>query len=164
MKNRIYQDNAIFSCVENQFCYCQDCLRLSDTRIRNAHNTKTKNYAERIKQRKKEVMVWTFTFLSHFSPIFQTYTSWKRQKTKGFLTFSAGIEMEHWVNIWFKSALIYCLKTKYCCYSETHQKTSVWVFFLLQASSLDRQNHALLDRLFFRQSLANYSEVYLEHW
>ena len=29
-------------------------------------------------------------FMSHF------YTPWKLQKTKGFLTFSGGIEMEHW--------------------------------------------------------------------
>ena len=28
--------------------------------------------------------------MSHF------YTPWKRQKTKGFLTFSGGIEMRHW--------------------------------------------------------------------
>ena len=29
-------------------------------------------------------------------PMFHFYTPWKRQKTKGFLTFSGGIEMEHW--------------------------------------------------------------------
>ena len=27
---------------------------------------------------------------------FHFYISWKRQKTKGFLTFSGGIEVEHW--------------------------------------------------------------------
>ena len=36
------------------------------------------------------------TFLTHFSPVFHFYTPWIRQKTKGFLTFSGGIEMEHW--------------------------------------------------------------------
>ena len=35
------------------------------------------------------------TSLTHFSPVSQFYTRWKRQKTKGFLTFSGGIEMWH---------------------------------------------------------------------
>ena len=30
--------------------------------------------------------------------MFFLYTPWKRHKTKGFLTFSGGIEMEHLVN------------------------------------------------------------------
>ena len=34
--------------------------------------------------------------LTHFSPVSYFYTPWKRQKTKGFLTFSWGIEMWHW--------------------------------------------------------------------
>ena len=33
--------------------------------------------------------------LIQFDPIFHFCTPWKRQKTKGFLTFSGGIEMEH---------------------------------------------------------------------
>ena len=37
--------------------------------------------------------------LIHFNPIFHFYTPWKRQKTKGFLTFSRGIEMEHWTKM-----------------------------------------------------------------
>ena len=35
---------------------------------------------------------WIF-ILTHFSPLSHFYTPWKRQKTKGFLTFSGGIEM-----------------------------------------------------------------------
>ena len=31
--------------------------------------------------------------LTNFSPVSHFYTPWKRQKTKGFLTFSGGIEM-----------------------------------------------------------------------
>ena len=31
--------------------------------------------------------------LTHFSPVSHFHTSWKHQKTKGFLTFSGGIEM-----------------------------------------------------------------------
>ena len=31
----------------------------------------------------------------HFRPMFSFYTSWNRQKTSGFLTFSGGIEREH---------------------------------------------------------------------
>ena len=34
--------------------------------------------------------------LTHFRPMFYFYTPWNRQKTKGFLTYSGGIEMEHW--------------------------------------------------------------------
>ena len=32
---------------------------------------------------------------TYFTPIFRFYAPWKRQKTKGFLTISGGIEMEH---------------------------------------------------------------------
>ena len=38
-------------------------------------------------------------FITHFRPIFQFYTPWKRQKTLGFPTFLVGIEMEHWAKI-----------------------------------------------------------------
>ena len=34
--------------------------------------------------------------LTHFSPLSHFYDPWKRQTTKGFLTFSGGIEMWHW--------------------------------------------------------------------
>ena len=34
---------------------------------------------------------------THFSAMFYFYTLWKRQKTKGFMTFSGCIEREHWV-------------------------------------------------------------------
>ena len=37
--------------------------------------------------------------LTHFSPVSHFYTPWKRQKTKGFLTFSGGIEMWHWTKV-----------------------------------------------------------------
>ena len=35
-------------------------------------------------------------FLTHFRPVFPFYTRWKHQKTRGFVTFSGGIEGEHW--------------------------------------------------------------------
>ena len=35
-------------------------------------------------------------WITHFKPIFHFYTSWKSQKTVGFLIFSGGIEMEDW--------------------------------------------------------------------
>ena len=31
--------------------------------------------------------------------MFHFYTTWKRKKTFGFLTFSRGIEMEHWAKM-----------------------------------------------------------------
>ena len=37
--------------------------------------------------------------LTQFSPVSHFYTPWKRQKTKGFLTFSGGIEMWHWTKM-----------------------------------------------------------------
>ena len=37
--------------------------------------------------------------LTHFSPVSHFYTPWKRQKTKGSLTFSGGIEMWHWTKM-----------------------------------------------------------------
>ena len=36
---------------------------------------------------------------THFSPIFYIYTPWKRQKTKGFLMFSGGVEMKLWAKM-----------------------------------------------------------------
>ena len=38
-------------------------------------------------------------FLTNFKPMFHFYTPWKRQKTKDFLTFSGGMEMEHRLEI-----------------------------------------------------------------
>ena len=38
----------------------------------------------------------TIMLLTHFRSMFPFYTPWKRQKTFGFLTFSGGIESEHW--------------------------------------------------------------------
>ena len=38
-------------------------------------------------------------YLIHFSPVSHFYTPWKRQKTKGFLTFPGGIEMWHWTKM-----------------------------------------------------------------
>ena len=37
--------------------------------------------------------------LTHFSPIFHVCIPLKRQKTKGFLKFSGGIEMKHWAKM-----------------------------------------------------------------
>ena len=37
--------------------------------------------------------------LTHLSPLWHFYTSWKRQKTYGILTFSGGIEMWHWTKM-----------------------------------------------------------------
>ena len=37
--------------------------------------------------------------LSYFKPIFYFFTPQKRQKTRCFLTFLGGIEMEHWLKI-----------------------------------------------------------------
>ena len=48
-----------------------------------------------------------FMHLTHFRLMFHFYTAWKRQKIKGFLTFSKGVEMKHWskmgdpCNDWF---------------------------------------------------------------
>ena len=37
--------------------------------------------------------------LTHFQPMSHFYTPWKDQKTGGFLIFSGGIEVEHWLKI-----------------------------------------------------------------
>ena len=44
------------------------------------------------------IMKW-YISLTHFSPMFHSYSSWKRQKTSGSLMFSGGIDMEHWLKI-----------------------------------------------------------------
>ena len=40
-----------------------------------------------------------YEVLIHFWPMFQFYTRWKHQKTKGFLVFSGGIKWEHWPEV-----------------------------------------------------------------
>ena len=43
--------------------------------------------------------VQSHSILTHFNPMLHFYTPWKRQKTlekQAFLTFSGGIEMQHW--------------------------------------------------------------------
>ena len=35
--------------------------------------------------------------LTNFKPILHIYTCWEREKTRGFLKFSGGIKMEHWL-------------------------------------------------------------------
>ena len=37
--------------------------------------------------------------LTHFSSVFNFYNPRKRQKIKGFLKFSRGIEMDHWIKM-----------------------------------------------------------------
>ena len=55
-------------------------------------NNKTLQEAECVRNCIKE----TRMLLAHFSPMFQFYNPRKREKTKGFPTFSVGIEWEHW--------------------------------------------------------------------
>ena len=47
---------------------------------------------KKVKMFRKGILV----SLSHYMPLFSFYTSWKHQKTKGFLMFSGGIEREQW--------------------------------------------------------------------
>ena len=46
--------------------------------------------------------------LTHFWQMFPFYTSWKQQKSRGVLVFSAGIKWEHWT----RSTLFSCTKWK----------------------------------------------------
>lgn len=44
--------------------------------------------------------VWDInTFRFRLNPMFQFYTLWKRKNTKGFLSFSGGIEMKYWAKM-----------------------------------------------------------------
>ena len=40
-----------------------------------------------------------FFALTHFQQMFHFYTSWKHQKTGGFLMLSGNIEVEHWLKM-----------------------------------------------------------------
>ena len=57
-------------------------------------STLEKTYEEvnEIRMQTYEVQI----YLTHFSPVSHFYALRKRQKTKGFLTFSGGIEVRHW--------------------------------------------------------------------
>ena len=72
--------------------------------------------------------------MSHF------YTPWKRQKTFSFLTFSVGIEMEHWreKGYWHNKIIYKKKKAAYRVYSieETRFARSifVWPFIFLESN------------------------------
>ena len=55
---------------------------------------------------------------THFSPMFHFLTPWKRQKIFGLLTFSGGIEMEHWA----KMGLAKLIELINFCYPWNHQQ------------------------------------------
>ena len=71
-----------------------------------------------------------FNILTHFKPMLHFYTPWKRQKTRGFLTLSGGMEIEHWLIM--GQRLVIDLKQE--CESQfssmiknfIHQKTWKW--------------------------------------
>ena len=44
----------------------------------------------------KTPSLWIRDFFTHFSPMFHFYTPWK---AFGFLMFSKGIEIEHWIKM-----------------------------------------------------------------
>ena len=46
----------------------------------------------------REKVSWFFP-LTHFTPMFNFYISWKRHKTRGFLTFSEGMKTKHWLEL-----------------------------------------------------------------
>ena len=52
------------------------------------------SYFSHEKSLSKQILsTWVFQSLAHFSPVSHFYNPRKRQKTKGFLTFSGDIEM-----------------------------------------------------------------------
>ena len=55
--------------------------------------------------------------LTNFSPMFHFYSPWKRHKTFGFLTFSGGIEMEHWSKMLHQFTINKKMKHKFINYS-----------------------------------------------
>ena len=64
--------------------------------------------------------------LTHFSPVSHFYTRSKRQKTKGFMTFSGGIEMWHWTKMGIAASMIFlpqCQPTNICLFKFNKKKT-----------------------------------------
>ena len=47
----------------------------------------------------KTIITKVLLLLTHFQPMFHFFTSWKHQKTSGFLTFSGGFEIQHWLEM-----------------------------------------------------------------
>ena len=45
------------------------------------------------------VVILLIIWLTHFKPKLHFYTPWKRKKTFSLLTFSEGIEMQHWLEM-----------------------------------------------------------------
>ena len=83
----IYKIHDIFG-VYNVFQYTLWLQRKCDN--------ESSYWVSRLKHRFSIEQLLPFT---HFSPVSHFYTPWKRRKTKGFMTFSGGIEMWHWTKI-----------------------------------------------------------------
>ena len=78
-------------------------------------------------------------FLTHYKPMSHFCTPWKHQKTKGFLTFSWGIEMEH------------CLKMDGTRWVKMSYKNSKWCAFMKWFSSQNNhlKSESHLKKLFY---------------
>ena len=46
-----------------------------------------------------DIAIDCHNYLTHFQPMFHFYTPWKHHKIGGFLMFSGGIEVEHWLKM-----------------------------------------------------------------
>ena len=76
-----------------------EALMVWESRI---HQNKSWNYLGPFQISKVKLfakIVFGYKPLTHFSPMSHFYTSWKRQKTIGFLRFSGGLEMWHWTKM-----------------------------------------------------------------
>ena len=84
-----------------------------------------------------------FSLVTYFKPMFQFCTHWK-QKTSGFLMFSEGIEMEHWLKTGKCRVLFRTLNR----YSPVRVMLQIWKFFYTVSFfiSLFYENHEAQNR------------------
>ena len=61
--------------------------------------------------------------LTYFQQLFHFYTPWKHQKAYGFLIFSGGIEVEHWLKIDQKCLRTYLPLFHLFCYQQYNTTT-----------------------------------------
>lgn len=88
-------------CIVSEFCYhnlSQQNFKANKKRFRkNIENCF--ELTVNIPEQNSITLVPLLLSLARFSPVFLFYAPCKRQKTKSFLTFSGGLQMEHWAKL-----------------------------------------------------------------
>ena len=109
MTDIVLEEDVINTALEN-FCFIQHyhivknanwdqglSIMVETLFFSKSHKQSSLTGLENVYRLKQKVII--FKALTHSQPIFHFYSPWKQQKTGGFLMFSGGIEVEHWLKM-----------------------------------------------------------------